>query len=173
MHLFRPSLKLAFALPLPGLAWPGLAWPGPRHALCGQFDALCVAASVTPRLRQGVDDMAMPRLVARYSGWLAVLPEEVGQNELRTGLLVTVGRSTGVAGALVRDHHIAPGSYRAVAAVAGRCARVRERECRRSAYANRSCELGPSRRRSRLKKCAPWRFRRRVVTVSFEPWRTP
>ncbi|MGE0312196.1 MAG: LysR family transcriptional regulator [Lautropia sp.] len=71
-----------------------LALPGPRHALRAQFDALCAAAGVTPRLRAEVDDMAMLRLVARDSGWLTVLPEVVVQDELRAGSLVTVGRST-------------------------------------------------------------------------------
>jgi LysR family transcriptional activator of nhaA len=71
-----------------------LALPGPRHALRGQFDALCLAAGVAPRLRAEVDDMAMLRLVARDSGWLTVLPEVVVQDELRAGVLVTVGRST-------------------------------------------------------------------------------
>lgn len=71
-----------------------LALPGPRHALRGQFDALCVAAGVAPRVRAEVDDMAMLRLVARDSGWLTVLPEVVVQDELRMGMLVTVGRST-------------------------------------------------------------------------------
>ena len=71
-----------------------LALPGPRHALRAQFDALCVTAGVTPKLRAEVDDMAMLRLVARDSGWLTVLPEVVVQDELRTGVLVTVGRST-------------------------------------------------------------------------------
>ena len=71
-----------------------LAVPGPRHALRGQFDALCIAAGVTPRLRAQVDDMAMLRLVARDSGWLTVLPEVVVQDELLAGVLVTVGRST-------------------------------------------------------------------------------
>ena len=71
-----------------------LAVPGSRHALRGQFDALCVAAGVSPRLRAEVDDMAMLRLVARDSGWLTVLPEIVVQDELRAGVLVTIGRST-------------------------------------------------------------------------------
>jgi LysR family transcriptional activator of nhaA len=71
-----------------------LALPGPRHALRAPFDALCVAAGVTPRVRAEVDDMAMLRLVARDSGWLTVLPEVVVQDELRNGVLVTVGRST-------------------------------------------------------------------------------
>lgn len=97
----------AISLVGPAKAWQGrslripedlegleLALPGPRHALRGQFDALCVAAGVVPRLRAEVDDMAMLRLVARDSGWLTVLPEVVVQDELRTGVLVTVGRST-------------------------------------------------------------------------------
>lgn len=71
-----------------------LALPGPRHALRGQFDALCMSAGVKPRLRAEVDDMAMLRLVARDSGWLALLPEVVVQDELRQGVLVSVGRST-------------------------------------------------------------------------------
>lgn len=71
-----------------------IALPGPRHALRAQFDALCLSANVTPRLRAEVDDMAMLRLIARDSGWLAILPEVVVQDELRAGILVTVGHST-------------------------------------------------------------------------------
>ncbi|GAA5185717.1 LysR family transcriptional regulator [Niveibacterium umoris] len=71
-----------------------IALPGPRHALRAQFDALCATAGVSPRLRAEVDDMAMLRLIARDSGWLAVVPEVVVQDELRAGVLVTVGRST-------------------------------------------------------------------------------
>ena len=70
-----------------------IALPGPRHALRAQFDALCAAAGVSPRLRAEVDDMAMLRLIARDSGWLTVLPEVVVQDELRTGVLVVVGQS--------------------------------------------------------------------------------
>ena len=71
-----------------------IALPGPRHALRAQFDALCAAAGVTPRLRAEVDDMAMLRLIARDSGWLTVLPEVVVQDELRAGILVVVGQSS-------------------------------------------------------------------------------
>ncbi|WP_374510478.1 LysR family transcriptional regulator [Niveibacterium sp.] len=71
-----------------------IALPGPRHALRTQFDALCASASARPRLRAEVDDMAMLRLIARDSGWLTVLPEVVVQDELRAGVLVTVGQST-------------------------------------------------------------------------------
>lgn len=71
-----------------------IALPGPHHALRSQFDALCATAGVTPKLRAEVDDMAMLRLIARDSGWLAVLPEVVVQDELRAGTLVTVGSSS-------------------------------------------------------------------------------
>lgn len=77
-----------------GLQGLELALPGPRHALRAQFDALCQSAGVSPRIRAEVDDMAMLRLIARDSGWLTVLPEVVVQDELRAGLLVTVGQST-------------------------------------------------------------------------------
>lgn len=70
-----------------------IALPGPRHALRAQFDALCATASVRPRVRAEVDDMAMLRLIARDSGWLTVLPEVVVQDELQAGILVTVGHS--------------------------------------------------------------------------------
>ncbi len=70
-----------------------IALPGQRHALRVQFDALCTSANVIPRLRAEVDDMAMLRLIARDSGWLAVVPEVVVQDELRAGVLVTVGQS--------------------------------------------------------------------------------
>ncbi|MCY7306736.1 MAG: LysR family transcriptional regulator [Rhodoferax sp.] len=71
-----------------------IALPGPRHAIRGQFDALCIAAGVKPRLRAEVDDMAMLRLIARDSGWLTVLPEVVVQDELRAGSLLRVGQLT-------------------------------------------------------------------------------
>ncbi len=71
-----------------------IALPGPRHALRAQFDALCAAAGVSPKVRAEVDDMAMLRLIARDSGWLTVLPEVVVQDELGAGILVVVGHST-------------------------------------------------------------------------------
>jgi LysR family transcriptional activator of nhaA len=69
-----------------------LVLPGPRHALRNQFDALCQAAGVVPRLRAEVDDMAMLRLLARDSGCLTLLPEVVVQDELRAGVLTLVGQ---------------------------------------------------------------------------------
>jgi len=71
-----------------------LVLPGPRNAVRAQFDALCASAGVSPRLKAEVDDMAMLRLIARDSGWLAVLPEVVVQDELRSGILVTVGQAS-------------------------------------------------------------------------------
>lgn len=70
-----------------------IALPGPRHAFRGQFDALCMASGVKPRLRAEVDDMATLRLIARDSGWLALLPGVVVQDELRSGELLAVGQS--------------------------------------------------------------------------------
>ena len=58
------------------------------------FDALIDRLRLRPQIAAEVDDMAMLRLVARDSGWLTVLPEVVVQDELRTGVLVTVGRSS-------------------------------------------------------------------------------
>lgn len=69
-----------------------IALPGPRHAVRAQFDALCMSEDVRPKVRAEVDDMAMLRLVARDSGWLAMMPEVVVQDELRNGLLCTVGQ---------------------------------------------------------------------------------
>jgi len=77
-----------------GLHGEDVALPSHRHAMRPQFDALCVAAGVKPRIRAEVDDMAMLRLIARDSGWLSVLPEIVVQDELTSGTLVRVGRST-------------------------------------------------------------------------------
>lgn len=68
-----------------------MALPGTRHAVRAQFDALCATAAVAPRVRAEVDDMAMLRLIARDSGWLALLPEVVVQDELQSGRLVVVG----------------------------------------------------------------------------------
>ena len=73
-----------------------IAVPGARHAVRAQFEAVCIAADVKPRIRAQVDDMAMLRLIARDSGWLTVLPEVVVQDELQAGVLKVVGRSSGL-----------------------------------------------------------------------------
>lgn len=69
-----------------------IALPGQRNASRAQFDAMCTAAGVAPRVRVEVDDMAMLRLIARDSGWLALLPDVVVQDELRSGTLVRAGQ---------------------------------------------------------------------------------
>lgn len=69
-----------------------MAVPGARHALRSQFDALCDAAGVHPKIRAEIDDMAMLRLIARDSAWLSLLPEVVVQDELRAGVLTVVGQ---------------------------------------------------------------------------------
>ena len=70
-----------------------LALPGSRHALRAQFDALCEATQVKPRIRAEVDAMAMLRLIARDSGWLTLLPEVVVQDEVGNGTLVVLGQT--------------------------------------------------------------------------------
>lgn len=79
-----------------------IAVPGIRSAIRTQFDALCASVGVVPRVRAEVDDMAMLRLIARDSGWLTLLPEVVVQDELQSGTLVCVGRST-----LLQEHFYA------------------------------------------------------------------
>jgi len=71
-----------------------MALPGQRHAVRASFDAICTTKGVIPNLRAEVDDMAMLRLLARDSGWLALLPEVVVQDELQSGRLVVVGVSS-------------------------------------------------------------------------------
>jgi LysR family transcriptional activator of nhaA len=68
-----------------------MALPGTRHATRVQFDALCTSLGAVPKIRAEVDDMAMLRLLTRDSGWLALLPEVVVQDELRSGQLRIVG----------------------------------------------------------------------------------
>lgn len=94
MSLVGPAAQWApNALRVPeGLQGVEIALPGPRHAVRAQFDAICASAGVAPRLRAEVDDMAMLRLIARDSGWVTLLPAVVVQDELRTGVLVTVGQ---------------------------------------------------------------------------------
>ncbi|MGB3288842.1 MAG: LysR family transcriptional regulator [Burkholderiaceae bacterium] len=71
-----------------------MAMPSTRHSVRTQFDALCFAAGVQPRLRAEIDDMTMLRLVARDSGWITMLPQVVVQDELQSGELVHIGESS-------------------------------------------------------------------------------
>jgi len=64
-----------------------LLLPGRSSEIRGQFEALCEDASLAVKVHAEVDDMAMLRLLARDSGAVAVLPEVVVQDELKTGQL--------------------------------------------------------------------------------------
>jgi len=63
--------------------------------------------------------MAMPRLIARDSGWLTVLPEVVVPDELQAGTIFTVGHAATLQ-ALLRHHHATPPSHRSDGAMAER-----------------------------------------------------
>ena len=69
------------------LANQKLLLPGPSSDIRSQFDMLCEQLDVAVDPYAEVDDMAMLRLLARDSGGLAVVPEVVVQDELRTGRL--------------------------------------------------------------------------------------
>lgn len=64
-----------------------LLLPGPSSDIRSQFDLLCERHGVEVDPYAEVDDMAMLRLLARDSGGLAVVPEVVVQDELRSGKL--------------------------------------------------------------------------------------
>lgn len=64
-----------------------LLLPGPNSEIRSQFDLLCEEMGVTAVPYAEVDDMAMLRLLARDSGGVAVVPEVVVQDELRSGRL--------------------------------------------------------------------------------------
>ncbi|MBS3805423.1 MAG: LysR family transcriptional regulator [Oleiphilaceae bacterium] len=61
--------------------------PGPNSEIRSQFDLLCEEMGVKVDPYAEVDDMAMLRLLARDSGGVAVVPEVVVQDELRSGCL--------------------------------------------------------------------------------------
>jgi len=64
-----------------------LLLPGRSSDIRSQFDLLCEDLGVDVRVYAEVDDMAMLRLLARDSGAVAVVPEVVVQDELRTRAL--------------------------------------------------------------------------------------
>jgi len=64
-----------------------LLLPGPSSDIRSQFDLLCEQQGIEVDPYAEVDDMAMLRLLARDSGGLAVVPEVVVQDELRSGIL--------------------------------------------------------------------------------------
>lgn len=69
------------------LAGVRLLLPGPSSDIRTQFDQLCEDRALRPSIHAEVDDMALLRLLARDSGGVAVVPEVVVQDELRTGAL--------------------------------------------------------------------------------------
>lgn len=62
--------------------------PARGSAIRSAFDALVGRAGVEPRIVAEIDDMAMMRLIARESGWLALVPPVVVVDELKAGILV-------------------------------------------------------------------------------------
>ncbi|MBA1148628.1 LysR family transcriptional regulator [Ectothiorhodospiraceae bacterium WFHF3C12] len=64
-----------------------LLLPGPSSDIRTQFDQLCEDHALRPRVHAEVDDMALLRLLTRDSGGVAVVPEVVVQDELRSGTL--------------------------------------------------------------------------------------
>lgn len=69
------------------LAHLQLLVPGRSSDIRIQFDQFCEDLRLRPTIYAEVDDMAMLRLLARDSGGVAVVPEVVVQDELRSGSL--------------------------------------------------------------------------------------
>lgn len=69
------------------LATARLLLPGRSSDIRTQFDLLCEDLGLRLRPYAEIDDMAMLRLMARDSGGVAVVPEVVVQDELRSGRL--------------------------------------------------------------------------------------
>ena len=70
-----------------GLEGQKLILPGSSSDIRNQFDLMCEKHGIECQPHAEVDDMAMLRLIARDSGALAVIPQVVVQDELRTGVL--------------------------------------------------------------------------------------
>jgi len=64
-----------------------LLLPGHSSDIRSQFDIVCEDLGITVNIYAEVDDMAMLRLLARDSEGVAVIPEVVVQDELRSGVL--------------------------------------------------------------------------------------
>lgn len=83
----RPAKRAAFRFPQ-DLDDEPIVLPARGSAIRSSFDALVGRAGVQPRIVAEVDDMAMMRLMARESGWLALVPPVVVVDELKAGILV-------------------------------------------------------------------------------------
>ncbi len=68
-----------------------LVVPGPSSDIRSHFDLWCEKCGVNIKIYAEIDDMALLRLLARDSGALAVVPEVVVQDELRSGQLIKYG----------------------------------------------------------------------------------
>ncbi len=64
-----------------------LLLPGKSNDIRGQFDSLCEDMKINIQIMAEVDDMAMLRLLTRDFGGVAVVPEVVVQDELKSGAL--------------------------------------------------------------------------------------
>ncbi len=90
--LVGPARPRARTLQLPDdLDGLQLLVPGQSSDIRSQFELYCAELGVTPSIRAEVDDMAMLRLLARDSGTVAVVPEVVVQDEVRSGVLRNYG----------------------------------------------------------------------------------
>jgi len=81
----RPARK-PFRFPA-GVSGARLLVPGHTSDIRTQFDLLCEDMKITLTVFAEVDDMALLRLLARDSGGVALVPEVVVQDELRSGVL--------------------------------------------------------------------------------------
>ncbi|MBS0378114.1 MAG: LysR family transcriptional regulator [Proteobacteria bacterium] len=80
----------AFQIPK-DLSGQALVVPGPSSDIRSHFDLWCEKCGVNVNIYAEVDDMALLRLLARDSGALAVVPEVVVQDEMRSGQLLKYG----------------------------------------------------------------------------------
>ena len=80
------SGRSAFRFP-EDLPYIRLLLPGYSSDIRTAFDMLCDDLKVKVRIAAQVDDMAMLRLLARGSGGVALVPEVVVQDELKSGML--------------------------------------------------------------------------------------
>lgn len=83
----RPAKRAALRFPR-DLHDEPIVLPARGSAIRSSFDAIVGRAGVEPRIVAEVDDMAMMRLMARESGWLALVPPVVVVDELKAGILV-------------------------------------------------------------------------------------
>ena len=80
----KRNRKFRFPDDLPNVK---LLLPGRSSDIRTQFELLCEDLGVAVRPYAEVDDMAMLRLLARDSGGVALVPEVVVQDELKSGVL--------------------------------------------------------------------------------------